>query len=148
MPNRLRPARSRARLVAAFAAVLATGGAVAESSLTSGAHTKSAGASAHLDFRIVIPPVLALRLEPESIAADGAARVAIESNTRQALLTASSPAGAGLTGTLLVRPGRGVVLREEAGCRLATPRPVTGARAGRGPAIVDQRPVICTVALP
>ncbi|MBS0375224.1 MAG: hypothetical protein JSR73_11640 [Proteobacteria bacterium] len=148
MPNPPRPARPRARLVAVLAALLATGGAVAESSLQSGAHTKSTGASAHLDFKIVIPPMLALRLEPEPIAAGGAPRVAVESNTRHALLTASTTVGTSLSGTLLVRAGRGVVLREEAGCRLAAPRPIAATAAGHGPAIVDQRPVICTVALP
>lgn len=148
MPNPFRPDRSRARLVAALVALLATGGAVAESSLQSGVRTKSTGASAHLDFRIVIPPVLALRLEPDAIAAGDAPRVSIESNTRHALLTASSPTGAALAGTLLVRAGRGVVLHEEAGCRLVAPRPVPAALVARGAAIVDQRPVICTVALP
>jgi hypothetical protein len=161
----------------AAAALLSPWPVTAESSLVSGAGTAHVGATAHLDFKIVIPPVLALRIDGASLAAGAAPRVSVFSNTRHVLLTASAPsspddrpaagrprsgaaaeprpsgaaASAALDGahsTVLLRTGRGAVITAETACRLGGARPVaTPGHPPRSP-VVDLRPVVCTVAMP
>jgi hypothetical protein len=139
----------------------------AESSLTSGARTASTGATAHLDFRIVIPPVLAL-----SVAGLGEPRVSVLSNTRHVLLTASPPvlpdelvrfageapatvaaphANDAATGTrhvMWVSSRRSGVIVAETACRLDAPRIVAMPGRRLSAPIIDLRPVVCTVAMP
>lgn len=129
----------------------------AESSLQTGARTATTGASAHLDFRIVIPPVLALSVEPAGATAGSAARVTILSNTRHVLLSASAPepavgeavaASRTARGTVFLGPRRGSVITAESACRRDAPR-VVAQRGHRDTApVVDLLPVVCTVTMP
>jgi hypothetical protein len=147
-----------ARLIAGLAAtvaLLAPWPLSAESSLVSGAKTSSAGASAHLDFKIIIPPVLALSVEPAGSALGAPPRVSILSNTRHVLLTASAPespdghavSAAGAHGTLFLGARRGSMIVTESACRRDPPRVVAlGTR--RSAPIVDLQPVVCTVTMP
>jgi hypothetical protein len=160
----------------AAAALLLPWPAAPESTLQSGARTATVGATAHLDFRIVIPPVLALAVGPVSGPAGVAPRVAVASNTRQVLMTAtagedlpasSRPAATGepeprpanptasaavargeAHHAVLLTAGRGAVITAETTCQPAAPRVVPTPRKTQGPAILDRRPVVCTVAMP
>jgi hypothetical protein len=169
------------RRAAAFAlvgaALLVPWQVTAESSLQSGARTASAGATAHLDFRIVIPPVLALSIDNAAVPAGAAPRVSIFSNSRHVLFAASVPATADERpvpdrpvangAAVLARPGpaagsavgdgartmlltapRHFVISAQTGCRLAGPRLVASPDRPLAVPIVDQRPVVCTVAMP
>lgn len=149
----------------AAAAITVPWNVTAESSLSSGARTATTGATAHLDFRIVIPPVLALSVDG---GANGTPRVSVLANTRHVLLSANpaavlaagqgpgaasasrppEAAAAGARHTMFVTSRRSGVIIAETGCRLDAPRPV--AMPGRRPAapIIDLRPVVCTVAMP
>jgi hypothetical protein len=159
------------------AALLVPWQVTAESSLQTGARTASVGATAHLDFRIVIPPVLALSIDNASVPAGAAPRVSIFSNSRHVLFAASVPATAderlvavrpaanGAAAlprsgpaaepsvadgarTLLLTAPRHVVINAQTGCRLAGPRLVASPDRPLAVPIVDQRPVVCTVAMP
>lgn len=159
------------------AALLLPWQVTAESSLATGARTASVGATAHLDFKIVIPPVLALSIESTGVAAGAAPRVSIFSNTRHVLLTASTlvaaderstpgrtgpsetlephPAGLaanpivdGARRTVLFSAARHAVIAAETACRLGGPRPVATPGRPLGTAILDLHPVVCTVAMP
>jgi hypothetical protein len=151
----------------AAAALILPWNVTAESTLSSGARTASTGATAHLDFRIVIPPVLALSVEGV-----GEPRVSVLSNTRHVLLTASPPvladelaraagasaatgptprasdAATGTHHTMWVTSRRSGVIVAETACRLDAPRTVAIPGRRQGAAIVDLRPVVCTVAMP
>ncbi len=128
----------------------------AESSLQTGARTASVGASAHLDFRIIIPPVLALSVEPSGALPGAAPRVSILSNTRHVLLTASAPESAGerpeslprARGTMFLGARRGSVIAAESACRRDAPRVIARGASHSGAPIVDLQAVVCTVAMP
>jgi hypothetical protein len=152
---RLPPATPRVVAVLAAAALLLPGPLSAESSLQSGAKTASVGASAHLDFRIIIPPVLALSIESGNLAPGAAPRVSILSNTRHVMLTASAPLTGDLhaaplpsrdRGTLLLGARRGSVISTASACGRGAPRTVAGSRASAP--VVDLLPVVCTVTMP
>jgi hypothetical protein len=159
------------------AALLIPWQVTAESSLQSGARTATAGATAHLDFRIIIPPMLALSIDSAGVPVGAAPRVNVLSNTRHVLLTASSPVVSGdrfasdqggsdvaleprpsgpaapgaVDGprhTVLLTAGRGAVIAAQTACRLGGPRPVAALGRHAGPPILDLRPVVCTVAMP
>jgi hypothetical protein len=149
----------------------------AESSLQSGPRTASVGATAHLDFKIVIPPVLALSIDSASVPAGAAPRASIFSNSPHVLFAASVPVTAdersvldrpaangaapsarsgpaaersvadGARTVLLTAP-RHFVINAQTGCRLAAPRLVASRDRPLAVPIVDQRPVVCTVAMP
>jgi len=173
------PHKQRRRAVAGAvigATLLVPWQVTAESSLASGARTANVGATAHLDFRVIIPPVLALSIDGAGAAARGAPRVSIFSNTRQVLFTASaSPVADGRVGpgrpgagaapgpraqaaagasadaqprTVLLSAARHAVIRAESSCQPGGPRVVaTPGSLPRTP-VIDLRPVICTVAMP
>jgi hypothetical protein len=159
------------------AALLVPWQVTAESGLQTGARTAGVGATAHLDFKIVIPPVLALSIDSAGVPVGAAPRVSIFSNSRHVLVAASIPAtadersladrpvanGAAVsppsgsaaernvgdgTRTVLLTASRHFVINAQTGCRLAGPRRVASTDRPLAAPIVDQRPVICTVAMP
>jgi hypothetical protein len=129
--------------------------APAESSLQSGSRTASTGASAHLDFRIVIPPVLGLTVNDSAELSGEAANVAIFSNTQHVMLSATHAAGSETVEARpaenryqLLRAERGRVIRENTACRVADPKVLSPHSHGTGVQVLDTRPVLCTVAMP
>ncbi len=163
--------RGRRALACALAAAAITvpWNVTAESSLSSGARTAATGATARLDFRIVIPPVLALSVDG---VANGTPRVSVLANTRHVLLSANpsavadatvlaagrgpgaaaphppEPAADGARHTMFVTSRRSGVIIAETGCRLDAPRPVATPGRRQAAPIIDLRPVVCTVAMP
>jgi len=164
--------RGRRALVAglAAAALIVPWHVTAESSLSSGARTASTGATAHLDFRIIIPPVLALSVDGAN---SESRRVSVISNTRHVLLSASpsviADASAALAGagpatttapragdaaatgarhTMFVTARRSGVIIAETACQLDAPRPVAMPGRRLASPVIDLRPVVCTVAMP
>ena len=141
----------------ACAALLLPGQTPAESSLKSGGRTATTGASARLDFRIVIPPVLGLTVVNRSASEDN---VEIFSNSRHVMLNATLPgeatsaaiAGAGRASDasrhLLFRAPRSGILLANCACHLAEPRVVSQRIHAAEVPILDTRPVLCTVAMP
>ncbi len=128
----------------------------AESNLQSDARTAKGGASAHLDFRIIIPPVLGLSVVDRDLSPEN---VEIFSNGRHVTVNAETPAAAAgdATRTLrasspdserrfVLRAVRGRVILETTACQLAAPRVLP--HAVNAVPVIDTRPVLCTVAMP
>jgi len=126
----------------------------AESNLVSGGRTLKGGASAHLDFRIIIPPVLGLSVVDRDLSAEN---VEIFSNGRHVTVDAAPPtattAAASPAGTVpatgrrfVLRASRGRVILETTACQVAAPRALAHRAAGFE--VIDTRPVVCTVAMP
>jgi hypothetical protein len=146
--------RARRLALAALVAALVAPAASAESSLQTAASSKAVSASAHLDFRIVIPPVVGLAIDAHAAPFGRAPRVALFGNTRQLLLTAQAadgarrePSAAGQPAQLFVA-GRHRVLAEDAGCAVGAARMVAASGQRPGAAVIDREPIICTVAMP
>ena len=135
----------------------------AESSLRSGARTASAGAIARVDFKIVIPAVLALTVVDAGEAGAHGATVRITSNGRQVSMSAgaaaeaASPANAapasadtysGRVSVAALRAPRRGVIEQYADCAVGHPRTVSAARGHAASAVVDLAPLLCTVSTP
>lgn len=120
------------------AAILMPLSAVPESQIQTAAPGKAVSASAHVNFKIVIPPVLYL-------SATGEQTVAVMSNSRNITLNATSAADtAGANGRprsnlILNAAGRRVIARETRCAVAAVP-------VGTPTATVH--PVICTASMP
>jgi hypothetical protein len=161
MPHAIRhvPLHRRQPLWSVFivcAAVLQPWPAPADSNLQSGARTAKGGASAHLDFRIIIPPVLGLSVVDRDLSPEN---VEIFSNGRHVTVNAETPAAAAGDATqpmrasstdterrFVLRAVRGRVILETTACQLAAPRVLP--HAVNAVPVVDTRPVLCTVAMP
>lgn len=136
----------------------------AESGLQTGARTASVGALARVDFKIVIPNVLALTVidagEPDA----HGATVRITSNGHQVSMSAGvatptgSPANAvpapsaegfsGRVGAAVLRAPRRGVIEQYAECAVGRPR-VLGTRPRPGAsAVLDLAPLLCTASMP
>lgn len=116
--------------------------------------TEAAGTAtttaAHVNFKIVIPKVLYLRVSGGNDRIPGAETVAVMSNSRNVALNASVR-----TADSDVH-ARGVVLgasatktiAQVAPCTLGDAHPATDPAGARGPAKAGDRQVICTVSMP
>jgi hypothetical protein len=133
------------------AALLLPLAAVPESRVVTGAANTALQATAHVNFKIVIPKVLYLHVGANDV--NGAAdTVAIMSNSRNVWLTATvraadEPARDGAHSAATANTGRGSVIlsaaarkviAQETACTVGNPHPATAA--------VTQ--VICTVSMP
>ena len=113
--------------------------AAAESHLRAAPESK-VSATAHVDFRIVIPKVLSLDVAGGDTQGPGAQTVAIFSNSRNVTLAASGGSTSPARNNVILRAAAGRVIAREAACRLPTD-------ASRG---VSPRTngMICTVSMP
>jgi len=114
--------------------------AAAESHLQGAAASAKASASAHLDFRIVIPKILSLDLADVDARDTGAQRVAIYSNSRNVTLAASTSTTSTARNNVILRAAAGRVIARDAACRFP-------ADASRGVAS-ETSGLICTVSMP
>jgi hypothetical protein len=117
----------------------------ADSQLQSGTHGPS-NVSAHVRFRVIIPPMLSLEMA-ESSRAPGAQTVAIVSNSRNVALGATVGASTLSVGHVILSAAARRTIAQDAPCT------VQGARSAARTAAVhaDSAPVermICTVSMP
>jgi hypothetical protein len=136
--------------VASTAALLLPLMAMPESHLQTGAGS-AVVATAHLNFKIVIPQVLSLQVGGESEAAAGARTVAIMSNGRtvtlQSTIAASGDDRPTAHGNLILNAGARRVIAQDAQC---APQPI---QAGAVTAVTDKSvkvgtQQVCTASMP
>jgi hypothetical protein len=120
----------------------------ADSQIQTSAANAASVATAHVNFKIIIPKVLSLRIGSGSTA--GAETVAIMSNGRNVSLNATlrtaEPDVHAPGRVVLGAAGRKVIAQDAlcvAGDGHATPTPATARRVK-----VDDRQVVCTVSMP
>jgi hypothetical protein len=113
--------------------------AAADSHLQTAPESRKVSATAHVDFRIVIPKVLSVGLTGGDTQGPGAQRVAIFSNSRNVNLAASSSSMPAARNNVILRAAAGKVIAREAACQLPT-----GA-SGVSP---QMNGMICTVSMP
>jgi hypothetical protein len=114
--------------------------AAAESHLQAAPQSGKVSATAHVDFRIVIPKVLSVGLAAGDSQSPGAQRVAIFSNSRNVTLAASGSSTPAASNNVILRAAAGKVIAREAACRLP-------ADASRG-VFPKTNGMICTVSMP
>jgi hypothetical protein len=112
--------------------------AAAESHIQAG--TGKTSATAHVDFRIVIPKVLSLGVAGGDTQGLGVQRVAIFSNSRNVTLAASSASMPAARNNVILSAAARKAISREAACRLPAdaPRGVASRTSG----------MVCTVAMP
>ena len=123
------------------AAVLLPLNVAAESHIQSAAPGAALHTSARVDFKIVIPRVLYLRVRSDNERSADAETVAVMSNSRSVTLAASLPAAAdSVRGNVILNSAARKGIAQDAVCSLkAGARGVTAARA---------EPLVCTASMP
>jgi hypothetical protein len=121
--------------------------AAPESHVQTAAMSAATNAAAHVNFKIVIPTVLYLRMGSANDRGDGAKTVTIMSNGRHVMLnaTASSPDDARARGVILSASAR-KILAQDAPCALGMDTAAASARTHH--VNVDTQPLVCTVSMP
>jgi hypothetical protein len=114
--------------------------AAAESHVQAAPRSGKVSATAHVDFKIVIPNVLSVGLADGDTQGPGAQRVAIFSNSRNVTLAASGGLTPAASNNVILRAAAGKVIAREAACRLP-------ADASRGVS-PKTNGMICTVSMP
>jgi hypothetical protein len=139
---------SRAAL-AGVAVLLLPFFASADSQPASGAASTTIRASAHLDFKIVIPAVLSMDMldhtgGPRGV---GALTIGIYANGHNATLAATVPASEQARGNLILSAAARKVISQTVLCAPGPPRTPTGASASKQGPSADGR-VTCTASMP
>jgi hypothetical protein len=114
--------------------------AAAESHLQAAPQNGKLSATAHVDFRIVIPKVLSVGMAGGDTQSSGAQRVAIFSNSRNVTLAASATSTSAARNNVILRAAAGKVIAREAACQLP-------ADASRG-VTPKTNGIVCTVSMP
>ena len=114
--------------------------AAAESHLQARTANGKASATAHVDFRIVIPKVLSVGLTGGDTQGPGVQRVAIFSNSRNVTLAASTGSTPAARSNVILGAAAGKVIARDAACQLP-------ADASSGVASKNTG-MICTVSMP
>ena len=114
--------------------------AAAESHLQAAPQNGKLSATAHVDFRIVIPKVLSVGMAGGDTQDPAAQKVAIFSNSRNVTLAASATSTSAARNNVILRAAAGKVVAREAACQLP-------ADASRGVA-PKTNGMICTVSMP
>lgn len=135
------------------AALLLSLMAAADSQLQTGAATASAGASAHLNFRIIIPKTLSLRVQDASEPGGHSETVSVHSNGHSVALNATVRTHddeGSEHGHLILSAAARKVIDQELPCgrgdaQLAA---ALAAAATRGPIDGDHAAIVCTVSMP
>jgi len=132
--------------------------AAAESHIETAPVTGPTRATAHVDFKIIIPKMLALDVGPPSHPGQGAQNVAIISNNRTVTLGATvhaSNAGASAAGASGTEARKNVILSaaarkiiaQDAACKPGAALPSAPAKTRVGAAVNTDR-MVCTVSTP
>jgi hypothetical protein len=114
--------------------------AAADSHLQAATASGKVSATAHVDFKIVIPKVLSIALADGDTEGSGAQKVAIFSNSRNVTLAASIGSTPAARSNVILRAAAGKVIARDAACRLP-------ADASSGVASKNTG-MICTVSMP
>ena len=114
--------------------------AAAESHLQAGTASGKVSATAHVDFKIVIPKVLSVGLKGGDIEGSDAQRVAIFSNSRNVTLAASTGSTPAARSNVILGAAAGKVIARDAACQLPA-----DASHGVG---AKNTGMICTVSMP
>ncbi len=105
--------------------------------------TEAAGtairATAHVDFKIIIPSMLSLDVASGADPTPGAHTVSVFSNSRNVTLAASAHASDSARGSLILSAAARRVISQHAACTLGLIRPAGDA---------DKSRVVCTVSMP
>jgi hypothetical protein len=122
--------------------------AAPESHVQTAAASTAVNAVAHVNFKIVIPTVLYLRMGSARDRGDGAKTVSIMSNGRNVMLnpTARSPDDARAHVVILSASARKVIA-QDAPCALGIDD-AAAATAGTHPVNFNTQPLVCTVSMP
>lgn len=130
----------------------------AESSLQSGSRTAHPGASARVDFKIVIPPLLGLSIDAAGGREGRDITAAVQSNGQQVLLSATAAESAATPGShgllereaiarhTLLSARRGATISSVRACELGASTAVAGSYGAV--MVLDRRAIVCTVATP
>jgi hypothetical protein len=132
--------------VAAFAALLLPFLAAADSRVEGGAVRTTLEATAHLDFKIVIPRVLSMDMADGFEEVRGVQTVAIYTNSHNATLAATVPASEQARGNIILSSAARKVIAQNASCAPGSPAS-TGTPANAGSRRRDDR-VVCTASMP
>jgi hypothetical protein len=121
--------------------------AAPESHVQTAAASTATNAAAHVNFKIVIPTVLYLRMGSPNDRGDGAKTVTIMSNGRNVMLnpTARSPDDARAHVVILSASARKVIA-QDAPCALGIDDAAATARTPR--VNFNIQPLVCTVSMP
>jgi hypothetical protein len=166
----LKTANQHSRLHRAFGSLMSSAALLlpistgAESHLQMGAPGAALKATAHVDFKIVIPPVLSLDVNERSVRVPGAQPVTVMSNSRNVTLAATAARSDTARGNIILSAAARKVIAQDAFCTLGpvhvarTPPPAAATSGGsrmearaleaRDRAASDPRPVICTASMP
>jgi hypothetical protein len=126
------------RCLMSSAALLLPTLAATESHLTEAAGT-AIRATAHVDFKIIIPSMLSLDVASGADLTPGAHTVSVFSNSRNVTLAASAHASDSARGSLILSAAARRVISQHAACTLGLIRPAGDADSSR---------VVCTVSMP
>jgi len=143
------PASFRLTGVAMLAAAILAAPMLAEadSQMQTAAARHTAAATAHVDFRIIIPKVLSLALDRSADPGRGAPSVAIGSNGHTVSLAATARGSDDARSDIILSAGARRNIVQDAACALRNSRPPTIDSAHAG-VIGDSRRTICTVSMP
>jgi hypothetical protein len=108
----------------------------------------AAHAEAHVNFKIVIPTVLSLRMGSADDRGGGAKTMTIMSNGRNVMLssTARSPEDARVHDGVILSASARKIIAQDAPCALRIDDAAVSARAHR--VNVNSQPLVCTVSMP
>ncbi len=127
----------------------------AESHLQMGAPGTALKATAHLDFKIIIPPVLYLDVSDHGARVPGAQPVTVMSNSRNVTLAATASSADTARGNNILSAAARKVIAQDAFCTLgpthvtqAAPHAAAQASAGTRTRAAATQPVICTASMP
>ena len=127
------------RCLMSSAALLLPTLAATESQLKTEAPGTALRATAHVNFKIIIPSMLSLDVASGSDPAPGAHTVSIFSNSRNVTLAGSVRASDNARGNLILSAAARRVISQHAACTLGPVRPAGDADTSR---------VFCTVSMP
>ena len=120
--------------------------AAADSQMQAGAAGKKFSATAHVDFKIIIPQVLSLDVAGGMARAPGVQLVTISTNSHNVTLAGTTRASVG--SSLMLSAAARKSIAQDALCSVGTAySPPAFAAAGRSAAVAAHR-MVCTVATP
>jgi len=132
------------------AALLLPSTALPESRVATGAPNAALSAAAHLNFKIIIPKVLSLRVGNANDRALGAETVAVMSNSHNATLNAAlrkRGSNAPADGNLILSGAARKGIAQDAQCTLGPGGAAAARNESRG-SNAGARPVVCTLSMP
>ncbi len=122
--------------------------AVPESHVQTGTVNTAASATAHVNFKIIIPPVLYLSVAGGNNGIEGADTVAVMSNSRNVTLSATlHPSGDARGSVILSAPGRKLIAQDSQ-CALGNSHPAAASSPDRGGLAADAGRLVCTASMP